>query len=148
MTNAKEKVAGAADNVRPYVDRALNDDELRAHVRKAYASGRTIYEQLSKRRSVSSAATRLATDQKIQNELRKAIEELREAAERVQGGKRRKPEPSHGGRNFLLLLIGAALGVLFNPVTGPAARRLLGDRLLGGGSGFDYQSNGSGTGNE
>lgn len=142
MTKAKDKVAGRADTVRPYVERALNDDELREHVRRAYASGRAIYDQLSKRRSVSAAATGLATDQKVQNELRKAIEELREAAERVQNAKR-KPE-THGGRNFVLLLTGVALGALFNPVTGPTLRRLLGKKLFGG-DGFDYQSNGSGT---
>ena len=143
MTNARDKVAGTAENVRPYVERALNDDELRENVRKAYASGRAIYEQLMARRSVSGAATRLATDAKIQAELRNAVEELREAADRVQGAKRR-PEPSHGARNFFLLLTGVAIGVLFNPVTGPAVRRLLGNKLFGGsGDGFTYQdSNG------
>ena len=146
MTNAKDKMAGAADNVRPYVERALNDDELRENVRRAYASGRAIYEQLAARSSVSGAATRLATDQKIQGELRNAIEELREAAERVQGA-RRRPEPSHGARNFLLLLTGVALGVLFNPVTGPALRRMLGDKVFGGGDSFTYQeSNGKAGG--
>jgi hypothetical protein len=140
MTKAKDKVAGATENVRPYVQRALDDDELRENVRKAYASGRAIYEQLAKRRSVSGAATHLATDQKIHNELRKAIEELRQAAERVQNAKR-KPK-SHGFRNFLLLVTGISLGVLFNPVTGPALRRLLGNKAFGGG--FDYQSNGTG----
>ena len=139
MTNAKDRVTGAADNVRPYVERALQDEELRDNVRKAYASGRAIYEELMTRRSVSGTATRLATDQKIQAELRKAIEELREAAERVQGAKR-KPAPSHGARNVFLLLTGVALGVLFNPVTGPAVRRLLGNKLFGGsGDGFAYQ---------
>jgi response regulator RpfG family c-di-GMP phosphodiesterase len=142
MTNAKDKVAGAAGGVRPYVERALNDDELRENVKKAYASGRSVYDQLAKKRSVSKAATRLATDQKMQNELRKAVEELREATERMKRGQPKKE--SHGGRNFLLLLTGAVVGALFNPVTGPALRRLLGKKL-GGGSGFDYKSNGSGT---
>jgi len=144
MTNAKEKVTGAAGGVRPYVERALNDDELRENVKKAYASGRAVYDQLAKKKSVSVAATRLATDQKIQNELRKAVDELREAAQRVQRGEPRKD--THGGRNFFLLLVGVAVGALFNPVTGPALRKLLGKKL-GGGSGFDYGSNGSGTKN-
>lgn len=144
MTNAKDKVAGATGNVRPYVERALQDEELRENVRKAYESGRAVYEQLAKKKSVSIAATRLATDQKIQNELRKAIGELRDAAARVQGGKRK--EESHGARNFFLLLTGISLGVLFNPLTGPALRRLLGNKVFGG-SGFDYQANGDGAGN-
>jgi len=143
MTNAKDKVAGATENVRPYVERALQDEELRESIRNAYASGRAVYDQLAKRHSVSAAATRLATDQKIQNELRKAIEELRDAAARAQGAKRR--EASHGARNFFLLATGVALGLLFNPVSGPRLRKLLGDKVFGG-SGFDYQSNGNGTG--
>lgn len=143
MTKAKDKVGGAAGGVRPYVERALADDDLRENVKNAYASGRAIYEQLAKRRSVSGAATKLATDNKLQSELRKAIEELREAATRMQTGKAPK-EKSHGGRNFFLL-VAAAAGALLNPVTGPTLRKLLGQKLFGGDSGFDYQSNGSGT---
>lgn len=146
MAKAKDKVSGAAGGVRPYVERALGDDDLRENVKNAYASGRAIYEQLAKRRSVSGAATKLATDNKLQNELRKAIEELREAASRVQTGKPPK-EKSHGGRN-LFLLVAATAGALLNPVTGPKLRKLLGEKLFGGDGGFDYQSNGSGTSND
>ena len=145
MTKAKDKVGSAAGGVRPYVERALADDDLRENVKNAYASGRAIYEQLAKRRSVSGAATKLATDNKLQSELRKAIEELREAAARMQTGKPPKEKSkSHGGRNFFLL-VAAAAGALLNPVTGPTLRKLLGQKLFGGDSGFDYQSNGSGT---
>jgi hypothetical protein len=145
MAKAKDKAAGAAGSVRPYVERALNDDDLRENVRKAYASGRAIYEQLAKRRSVSGAATKLATDNKLQTELRKAIDELRDAASRVQTGKPREEE-SHGGRSFFLL-VSAALAALFNPVTGPTLRKMLAKKLFGEDGGFDYKSNGSGTDN-
>jgi len=38
-----------------------------------------------------------------------------------------------------------ALGILLNPITGPAVRRLLARKLFGSGNGFVYQGNGSAT---
>jgi hypothetical protein len=67
----------------------------------------------------------MATDKDIQESLRAAIDDLRTAADRVQG------RDSHRGRNMALLVTGIALGVLFNPVTGPSTRRWLSDLVLG-----------------
>jgi hypothetical protein len=145
MTNTKERVADAAASARPYVERALRDKELRDNVRNAYTSGRAVYEQLASRRKVSDAASRLAGDKDIQSELRHAIDELRSAAGRVQAVKRQSPEPAQAARNGLLLLVGIALGLLLNPITGPAVRRLLARKLFGSGNGFVYQGNGSAT---
>jgi hypothetical protein len=145
MTNTKEKVADAAASARPYVERALRDQELRDNVRNAYASARAVYDQLSSRRKVSDAASHLASDKDIQNELRYAIEELRRAAARVQGVRRGSPEPARAARNGLLLVAGIVLGILLNPITGPAVRRLLARRLFGSGNGFVYRGNGSAT---
>lgn len=145
MINTKERVADAAASARPYVERALRDKELRDNVRNAYFSARTVYDELSSRRRVSDAASQLAGDKDIQNQLRNAIEELRNAAGRVQAVKRGAPEPARAARNGLLLLVGIALGLLLNPITGPAVRRLLARKLFGSGNGFVYQGNGSKT---
>jgi len=143
MTFTKEKVAGAASTARPYVERALRDRELRDNVRNAYSSARAVYDELSSRRKVSDAATQLAGDKKLQDELRNAIHEIRNAAGRVQAVKRGSPEPAQAAKNFLLLVAGIALGLLLNPITGPAVRRLLARKLFGSGNGFVYQGNGS-----
>jgi len=143
MTKTKERVADARANARPYVERALRDEELHQNVRNAYGSARAVYDQLVKRRGVSNAASHLAGDRDLQDELRNAVEELRNAAARVQGVRRDVTEPSHSGRNGLLLITGIAIGVLFNPVTGPWLRRLLAKRLFGSGNGFVYRGNGS-----
>jgi hypothetical protein len=138
MAKTRDKVSDAADNVKPYVDRALHDEELRESVRNAYESARTIYNELIGKRGVTGVATRIATDKDIQEELRSTITELRRAADRVQG------RDEHKSRNSTLLFVGIALGVLFNPITGPATRKFLSDRLFGGGDDFTYQGgNGS-----
>jgi len=139
MVKTKVKVTDAADTVKPYVERALHDEELRDNVRNAYQSARTIYDELVARRGLTGMATRVATDKEIQAELRSAIEELRSAALRVQGSKREE----HAGRNTTLLLAGIVLGILFNPVTGPQTRKFIADRLFGGSDDFTYQGNGS-----
>ena len=145
MINTKEKVADAAASARPYVERALRDKELRDNVRNAYTSARAVYEQLASRRKVSDAASRLAGDKDLQDELRNAVDELRSAAGRVQAVKKQSPEPARAAWNGLLLLAGIALGILLNPITGPAVRRLLARKLFGSGNGFVYQGNGSKT---
>jgi hypothetical protein len=143
MTYTKEKVADAASNARPYVERALRDRELRDNVRNAYSSARAVYDELASKRKVSDAATQLASDKDLQDQLRKAIDELRNAAGRVQSVKKASPEPARAVRNGLILLAGIALGLLLNPITGPAVRRLLARKLFGSGNGFVYQGNGS-----
>ena len=142
MTYTKERVAYAASSARPYVERALRDQELRDNIRNAYTSARAVYDELSSRRKVSDAATRLAGDKDLQGELRNAIDEIRNAAGRVQAVKRGSPEPVEAARNGLLLLFGIALGILLNPITGPAVRRALARKLFGSGDGFVYQGNG------
>ena len=143
MTYTKEKVAGAASSARPYVERAIRDKELRDNVRNAYSSARAVYDELASKRRVSDAATQLAGDKDLQNQLRNAIDELRSAAGRVGAVKRQSPEPMQAARNGLILLAGIALGLLLNPITGPAVRRLLARKLFGSGNGFMYQGNGS-----
>ena len=81
-------------------------------------------------------AFKVAKDKDLQDELKKAVAELRKAGERAQG------RSSHGGRNLTLLLAGIALGVLFNPATGPDTRKWLRDKVLGPEEPFEYQSNG------
>jgi len=142
MTYTKEKAAAAAASARPYVERALRDKELRDNIRNAYISARLVYDELASRRRVADAATKLAHDRDVQDELRNAIEELRNAAGRVQNVRRGSPEPARAARNSLILLFGITLGILLNPITGPAVRRALARKLFGTGDGFVYQGNG------
>jgi hypothetical protein len=135
-----DKVSDAAATVKPYVDRALHDAELRENVRNAYESARSIYDELIGNRGVGGTAKRVATDKDIQDELRSAISELRTAANRVRGQEERK---GHSG----LVLVGIVLALVFNPFTGPQIRKWLSEKVFGESDGFTYQGgNGSSNG--
>jgi hypothetical protein len=139
MPKTRDKVSDGAGNVKPYVQRAIQDEDLRENVKAAFQAARDVYDELIGNRGVTTIAARVATDKDIQERLREAVDELREASERVQGKK------DHGGRNATLLLAGIALGILFNPITGPATRKWLSDLMFGGDDDFTY-SGGSGAG--
>ena len=134
MPKAKDRVA----DVKPYVQRALQDEELRDNLRSAFATARDVYTELIGGRGVTGVAGKVASDKEIQDQLRSAIEDLRSAADRIQG------KEEHKGRNTSLLLAGIALGILFNPMTGPETRRWLKDKIFGEDEEFGY---GSSSGN-
>jgi len=139
MPKTKHKVYDAADSVKPYVERAMTDEKLRADVVSAVTTARALYNELIGGRNAVGVAARVASDEEIRERLREAVDDLRSAANRLQGKKR-----SHSGRATTLLVAGMIVGLLFNPVTGPETRRFLKD-LLGGGTdefGGDYSSNG------
>jgi hypothetical protein len=128
MAKARNKVYNAADTVKPYVERAMADEKLRSDLMHAFQTARQVYSDLSRRDSTPlTLATRVATDEDIRDRLRDAIDDLRRANERLQG------RESHSARNGTLLVAGIALGILFNPVTGPETRRFLRDLMFGGG---------------
>ena len=124
-TRTKERLYDTADTMRPYVDRALHDDALHDNLKEAFSAARDVYAELLGNRNLTATAMRAATDKEIQDNLRKAADELRTAASRIQG------KEDHSGRNTMLLLLGIIIGVLFNPMTGPQTRQWLMEKVTG-----------------
>jgi hypothetical protein len=137
MPNAKDRIQDA----KPYVQRALQDEELRENLRNAFATARDVYDELLGNRGVTGIATKVASDEDIQDQLRSAIQDLRSAANRIQG------QDGHKSRNSTLLLAGIILGILFNPMTGPETRRWLKDRIFGEDEEFGYGGSSGGNSN-
>ena len=139
MAKTRDKVYDAAENVKPYVERAMSDEKLRDDVMSAFSPAKDLYTELIGGRGAVTLATRVATDEEIREKLRDAVEDLRNAADRLQGKK------DHGGRNATLLVAGLALGILYNPVTGAETRKWLREMLAGGSDEFGgkgYSANG------
>ena len=134
MPKLQDKALDRANDVRPYLERAFKDEQVREDVKSAILTAREIYNQLmSGRNQITAAAARVATDEEIQDSFRDAIDDLRSAADRIQG------KTSHSARNATLLMTGIVLGILFNPVTGPGTRRWLQDKVFGEGEEFEYR---------
>ncbi len=140
MAKTRDKVSDALGDARPYVERAMKDEELRDNIRDAFEAAREVYNELIGGRGVVPLATRVATDKDIQDNLKQAVEDLRKASNRLQG------KEDHGTRNATLLIAGITLGILFNPVTGAATRKWVSDKVFGGSGGDDFTYGGGNSG--
>ena len=131
MAKTRDRVS----DVKPYVERAIKDEEFRDNLKSAFVAARGVYDELMGPRGVSGKAVRVASDKDLRENLRSAVDDLRSAADRIQRG------PSHKGRN-LLLVTGIAIGIfLFNPMTGADARKWLKEAVVGEEDEFGYQGN-------
>jgi hypothetical protein len=122
-------------DVKPYVERAIKDEEFRDNLKSAFVAARDVYDELMGPRGVSGKAMRVASDKEMRENLKSAIDDLRNAADRIQHGS------THKGRNTMLVT-GIALGILlFNPMTGSDTRRWIKDMVFGQEDEFGYQGN-------
>jgi hypothetical protein len=126
MSRTKSKVYDTADTIKPYLERAMADEKLRADVMHAFKTAKKLYGELvdGETKPVT-LATRVATDEDVREKLATAIGDLRSASDRLQGKK------DHSGRNTTLLVAAIALGILYNPVTGVETRRFIKEMLTG-----------------
>ena len=128
MAKKAAKMTDTLELVKPYLERALRDEEFRKDLKDALGAARELYGPLSKRNGVSGSAKALATDKKAQEQMRRALEDLMSAKDTLQGKSKKKK--SHKGRN-MVLLAGVVAGALYNPWTGPQTREKLLDMIAG-----------------
>jgi hypothetical protein len=126
-TRATDIYETAREN--PYVQRLMDDEELRDSLRDAFEAGRKAYERATGKGTVKA----VTSDKKVQKELRTATESLRDASERLRGGKRKK---SKLGRLILVAVIGAVVALAVNE----GARKAVLDALFGAEEEFEYTS--------
>jgi hypothetical protein len=137
-TSTASKAAGAYSAARshPYVQRLIEDEELRNNLRDAYGAARHAYERVAKN---GKPAQRLMDDKKVQRDLRSAADSLREASDQLRGRRRRK------GRFGRLVVFGViAAGVTL--AVSENARKMVMDSLFGAEEEFEYTSTTGGNG--
>jgi hypothetical protein len=115
----------------PYVQRLIEDDELRDSLRDAFEAARGAYGRATG--NGKGAVKAVTSDKKVQNDLRDAADNLREAADRLRAPKKRK---SRLGRLILLGLVGAAIALVLSE----DARKTVLDTLFGAEEEFEYTS--------
>jgi len=127
MTKTKDKPTLAAETLRPYVKRAIEDPELREDLLAAFVAARSLYGQIAKGHGVKGKAERVS-DKDVQKQLQELVSEVTGAADRLKG----EGQKGRRTRNRVILLTGVTLGVLYNPWTGQATREWIMNRVAGG----------------
>jgi hypothetical protein len=134
-TRAREsarKAGEAASSLRsnPYVQRLIEDEELRDNIREAVDAARDAYVRIMNGKGPAKA---IMEDKKVQKDLRRAAESLREASDQLRG-KQKKSHP------ILRLLLIALIGAVIAIVLSEDVRKALLDRLFGAEEEFEYTS--------
>jgi len=133
MSKTKAERAGdiyetAREN--PYVQRLIEDEELRESLKDAFEASKRAYGRATG--NGKGAVKAVASDKKVQKELRKAAENLQEASERLREPKRK------GGLGRLLLI--AFVGAVVALAVSEGARKAVLDALFGAEEEFEYTS--------
>jgi len=115
----------------PYVQRLIEDEELRDSLKKAFEAAKGAYGRAT---SNGSAVKAVTGDKKVQRDLKVAAENLRDASEAFRAPKKRKK--SKLGRVILLGLVGAAVALILSE----DARKTVLDALFGAEEEFEYTS--------
>jgi hypothetical protein len=128
-TQAADLYSTAREN--PYVQRLVEDDELRDSLKNAFEAAKGAYGRAT---SNGSAVKAVTSDKKVQRDLRTAAENLRDASEQLRAPKKRKK--SRLGRIVLLALVGAVVALILSD----DARKTVLDALFGAEEEFEYTS--------
>jgi hypothetical protein len=133
---SKTKTARAGDiyetaRENPYVQRLIEDEELRESLKDAFEAAKNAYGRATGNGKGTVKA--VTSDKKVQKEMRKAAESVQEASERL----RSKPKRKGGlGRLLLLALVGGIVALAVSE----GARKAVLDALFGAEEEFEYTS--------
>jgi hypothetical protein len=122
----------------PYVQRLVEDDELRGNLRDAYEAARHAYGRITD--NGKGPVKAVTSDKKVQRDLRTAADSLREASEQLRAPKKRK------GRFGRVILFGAVAGGVALALS-ESARKAVMDAVFGAEEEFEYTSSTTSSGN-
>jgi hypothetical protein len=128
-TRATDIYETAREN--PYVQRLIEDDELRDSLRDAFEAAKGAYARATG--NGKGAVKAVTSDKKVQKDLREAAESLREASDRLRKPAKRKKGI---GRFLLLGIVAGAIALVLSE----GARKAVLDTLFGAEEEFEYTS--------
>ncbi len=127
---AADVYSAAREN--PYVQRLMEDEELRDSLRNAFEAAKGAYSRASGNGKGTVKA--MTSDKKVQKDLRAAAESLREASDHLRAPKKRRK--SRLGRLILFGIVAAAIALVLSE----DARKTVLDALFGAEEEFEYTS--------
>jgi len=116
----------------PYVQRLIEDEDLRDNLRDAFEAARGAYARATGNGKGTVKA--VTSDKKVQKDLRAATESLRDASEQLRAPRKRRRGRLR--RLILLGLVGAAIAIVLSE----DARKTVLDALFGAEEEFEYTS--------
>jgi len=136
--SAKDRIGKAGEAARAaqrnqYVQRVIEDEQLRSNLLAAYAAARSAYGRMSNGKPATKA---IFEDRKLQRELKEAASALREASSSLREPPRRARRRGGIGRTLLLLAVAGALAMVLSE----SLRSKVLDLLFGAEEQFDYSS--------
>jgi hypothetical protein len=136
MANKKVKQAGkAAQTARsnPYIQRLIDDEDLRQSIVESYESARDAYGRLSNGKS---PAKQLFEDKKLQKHLRETAGGVRDASVALYEAPKKQKSGGGLGRVLLLGVVGGAVALALSE----GLRKKVLDALFGAEEEFEYTS--------
>jgi adenylosuccinate synthase len=130
----KASEAARAARRNRYVQRLIEDEDLRQNILAAYAAARSAYGRMHNGKPATKA---LFEDRKLQRELSEAARALRDAsATLTEKPKKRRRHKGGAGRTVLLILVAGTLALVLSE----GLRSKVLDLLFGAEEEFDYSS--------
>jgi hypothetical protein len=138
MASAKKKAAKAQKaalqaRYNPYVERLIDDEDLRGNIAQVFESSRDAIVRLNNGKPVSK---QIFDDKKLQKNVKEAAENLRDATVALREAPRKQKKGGGLGRILLLGIVG---GVVALAVSEGLRKKVL-DALFGAEEEFEYTS--------
>jgi hypothetical protein len=126
--------AAMAARYNPYVQRVIEDEDLRDNIVQAYESARKAYSRLSNGKSPTN---QIFDDKKLQKDIKKAASNVKDASVAL----REAPKQKRGGLSFGKVVVLGAVGAGVALAVSEGLRKKVLDTLFGAEEEFEYTSN-------
>jgi hypothetical protein len=130
----KAQKAALQARYNPYVQRVIDDEDLRDNIVQAYESAKKAYDRLTNGKSPTK---QIFDDKKLQKEIKNAASNVKDASVAL----REAPKKKKGGLSFGKVVVLGAIGAGAALAVSEGLRKKVLDTLFGAEEEFEYTSN-------